>query len=87
MARGTRVVVIGIDMAQFYCRDGQCPVAIGNVQVYRDVNHVTKQYWRTVLPHLLRMIDAALVEEASASPPPEQAAAPAPLRAIGAASR
>lgn len=35
-----------------FCREGQCPVVIGNVFVYRDQHHMTATFARTLAPVL-----------------------------------
>ena len=43
-----------LDMTRFYCDDKECPVVIGGVNVYRDNNHVTVTYARTMAPYYHR---------------------------------
>lgn len=45
-----------IDMTRFYCRDQKCPQIIGHVFVYRDDNHITSTYIRTLAPMLWQKI-------------------------------
>lgn len=58
-ARATRGVAV-IDLSDLYCTATQCPVAIGNVAVYRDVHHLTESYAKTVGPFLLEKLRAYL---------------------------
>lgn len=37
-----------VDMRQLFCRNAQCPSVIGGVLVYRDSNHMTSVYARTL---------------------------------------
>jgi hypothetical protein len=41
-----------IDLTRFYCDASTCPVVIGGVNVYRDNNHVTVTYAKTLAPYL-----------------------------------
>ena len=41
-----------IDLHQFYCRDGRCPLVIGGVERYRDLGHLTATYSLTLTPYL-----------------------------------
>lgn len=51
-----------VDTADWFCPDGLCPPIIGNIYVYRDNDHVTNAYsrslapliWRHLGPHLER---------------------------------
>jgi peptidoglycan/LPS O-acetylase OafA/YrhL len=45
-----------LDLTHFYCGEDTCPVVIGGVNVYRDDNHVTVTYARTLAPYLYRAI-------------------------------
>ena len=40
-----------IDMTRWYCDEDECPVVIGGANVYRDSNHVTITYARTLAPY------------------------------------
>jgi hypothetical protein len=37
-----------MDMTPSVCREGRCPVVVGNVLVYRDQHHLTATYARTM---------------------------------------
>ncbi len=41
-----------IDLTDLYCDAGTCPAVIGNVVVYRDDNHITATFSRTLAPRL-----------------------------------
>ena len=41
-----------IDMTKYFCRDQKCPAIIGHVFAYRDKNHMTATYSRTLAPFL-----------------------------------
>ncbi|MGH3352710.1 MAG: acyltransferase family protein [Nocardioides sp.] len=41
-----------VDLTHLYCEDEICPAVIGNVIVYRDGNHITSRYARTLAPYL-----------------------------------
>jgi len=42
-----------IDLSDYYCSPTECPPIIGNVVVYRDTNHITATFARTLAPILL----------------------------------
>ena len=41
-----------IDMTHYLCPADTCPAVIGNLIVYRDDNHITRSYMRTLTPKL-----------------------------------
>ncbi|WP_328530319.1 acyltransferase [Nocardioides sp. NBC_00368] len=41
-----------VDLTHLFCEDRLCPAVIGNVIVYRDGNHITSRYARTLAPYL-----------------------------------
>lgn len=43
-----------IDLTRLYCDEELCPAVIGNVIVYRDGNHLTARYARSLAPYLGR---------------------------------
>ncbi|MET0838444.1 MAG: acyltransferase family protein [Marmoricola sp.] len=47
-----------VDLTPFYCDEDTCPVVVGGVNVYRDNNHLTVTYARTLAPYLFRAIKA-----------------------------
>jgi len=51
-----------VDLTDFYCNQTDCPAVIGNVLVYRDRNHTTGTYTKTLIPYFEREIEAALRE-------------------------
>jgi peptidoglycan/LPS O-acetylase OafA/YrhL len=61
-ARTTPGVTL-IDSTAMFCTDGTCPAVIGGVVVYRQVQHVTQTYARSMAPFLepevTRAVDAA----------------------------
>ncbi len=42
-----------VDMSNWFCADGACPVVIGNVHVYRDAGHFTETFGRSLSEPLL----------------------------------
>jgi peptidoglycan/LPS O-acetylase OafA/YrhL len=49
-----------VDFTDYICTDTACPPVIGNVWVYRDFNHPTATYMRTLSPIVEEKIIAAL---------------------------
>lgn len=49
-----------IDPTDLYCRDGSCPTIVGNVFVYRDHDHLSGAYSRTMAPLLADRVTQAL---------------------------
>ncbi|GAT72651.1 predicted acyltransferase [Microbacterium sp. HM58-2] len=41
-----------VDLTEYICDDSTCPVIIGNIFVYRDVNHLTASFVRYLAPAL-----------------------------------
>ncbi|MEI7056979.1 acyltransferase family protein [Nocardioides sp. CCNWLW239] len=41
-----------VDLTHLFCEERLCPAVIGNVIVYRDGNHITSRYARTLAPYL-----------------------------------
>lgn len=41
-----------IDMSSIFCRDAVCPMAIGGLHVYRDDDHVTREFNLTLAPFI-----------------------------------
>ncbi|SBS71024.1 acyltransferase family protein [uncultured Microbacterium sp.] len=41
-----------VDLTDHFCEVDFCPAVIGNVLVYRDVNHLTDTYARTLIPYV-----------------------------------
>jgi peptidoglycan/LPS O-acetylase OafA/YrhL len=48
------------DLTTAFCVDGRCPPVIGNVLVYRDDQHLTATYVRTLAPRLEAVISGVL---------------------------
>ena len=53
-----------IDLSDYFCDGETCPPVIGNVLVYRHMNHITATYVRTLAPMLKNALDAALQSDA-----------------------
>lgn len=48
-----------VDLTDLYCPDGHCGPTVGNVMIYRDLDHVTAMFGRTTAPMLeQRLVDA-----------------------------
>jgi hypothetical protein len=45
-----------IDLTPYYCDRKTCPVVVGGVNVYRDDNHISVTYAKTLAPYLWRAI-------------------------------
>lgn len=43
-----------IDLTRFYCDDDKCPAVIGGVNVYRDRDHISVTYAKTLAPYIYR---------------------------------
>lgn len=50
--------VVRIGTRDFYCREGVCPLVIGNVIVYGDRHHITATYGVTAWPAIAERIEA-----------------------------
>jgi hypothetical protein len=66
-ARAERAVVESaggtyVDVSDWLCAPLVCPVVVGDVLVYRDDNHITTTWTRTVAPLLAQRVAAALAE-------------------------
>lgn len=48
-----------VDLGELYCSEGTCPLAVGNVLVYRDLHHITATWSRTLGPILVERIRTA----------------------------
>jgi peptidoglycan/LPS O-acetylase OafA/YrhL len=53
-----------IDLSDYFCDGQTCPPVIGNVLVYRHMNHITATYVRTLAPMLKSALDEALQSDA-----------------------
>ncbi|MFE3292403.1 acyltransferase family protein [Rhodococcus sp. NPDC059234] len=49
-----------LDLSDAVCRGDRCRVVEGNVLIYRDANHLTASYARTLAPELGRQLGAAI---------------------------
>lgn len=49
-----------VDLTDRYCTEDVCPAVIGNVVVYRDLDHVTSSYGATLTPDVERRLTATL---------------------------
>ena len=58
-----------IDLTRYLCDDQRCPPVIGNVMVYRDSNHLSASYVKTLGPALEPFIQDWLVSRAPAGDP------------------
>ena len=48
-----------VDLTDLYCPHGHCGPTVGNVMIYRDLDHVTAMFGRTTAPMLeQRLVDA-----------------------------
>lgn len=41
-----------LDLTEYFCQEGRCSPMIGNVIVYRDLNHLTSTYARSLAPQI-----------------------------------
>ncbi|MEZ2390268.1 acyltransferase family protein [bacterium RCC_150] len=48
-----------LDLSKYFCPDSNCPAVIGNVIVYKDDNHVTATYMKTLTPYFEQAFMAA----------------------------
>ncbi|MEU4674671.1 SGNH hydrolase domain-containing protein [Amycolatopsis sp. NPDC023774] len=48
------------DLTKLFCTTEHCPVIVGNILVYRDDNHLTTTYARTLTPLIGALADHAL---------------------------
>ena len=49
--------LIPIDTSHMFCPDDWCPAIIGNVVAYRDDEHLTQTFARTLAPFFLASLD------------------------------
>ncbi len=66
-ARAERAVVESaggsyVDVSDWLCAPQVCPVVVGDVLVYRDDNHITTTWTRTVSPLMAQRVAAALAD-------------------------
>lgn len=48
-----------LDLTKYFCPDANCPAVIGNVIVYKDDNHVSATYMKTLEPYFEKAFMAA----------------------------
>lgn len=48
-----------LDFTPYFCQNGTCPAVIGNVVAYKDSNHVTSTYLKTLTPAVADTVFAA----------------------------
>ena len=48
------------DVTALFCTAQRCPVIVGNELVYRDDNHLTIEYARTLTPVMAALTDRVL---------------------------
>ncbi|MBS0421821.1 MAG: acyltransferase [Proteobacteria bacterium] len=53
-----------IDLSDYFCSSETCPPVIGNVLVYRHMNHITATYVKTLAPMLQSALEQALQSDA-----------------------
>jgi hypothetical protein len=58
-----------VDMENSFCTDRLCPAVIGGVLVYRDGDHMTATYSRSLASALGRAIDQAAAARGGVPPP------------------
>jgi hypothetical protein len=59
-AAGVPADVKFLDFTDYLCEDTTCPPVIGNIWVYRDFNHPTATYMRSLSPIVEEKVVAAL---------------------------
>jgi hypothetical protein len=52
--------VRGVDLTSFFCGPSRCFPVVGGVLVYKDENHLTPLFARTLGPYLLRAVRGVL---------------------------
>ncbi|MEJ5919593.1 acyltransferase family protein [Corynebacterium sp. H78] len=58
---------ISVDFTDVFCDDNRCPAVIGNVYVYRDNNHVSVTFAKTLATELDRQVNSFLKEDSKKS--------------------
>ena len=51
-----------VDTADWFCTPEHCPPVVGNIYVYRDSNHLSEAYVRTLAEPLGRAVTATLTD-------------------------
>ena len=49
-----------LDLTDLYCRRGGCPAAIGGVYVYRNADHISASYSRSMASELYQRLERLL---------------------------
>ncbi|MFC3291408.1 acyltransferase family protein [Modicisalibacter luteus] len=49
-----------VDFSHFFCDEEECFPELGNVLIYRDSNHITGSYMRTISPYLRKEVQLAM---------------------------
>lgn len=57
-ALGDKPGVYHLDMTDYYCPEGVCQALVGNVLVYMDNNHMTRQYGESMAPMAADQLEA-----------------------------
>lgn len=60
--------MVGIDTADWFCTAEDCPPVVGNIFVYRDHNHLSEYYLRTLVTPLAEALTTFLDTVAGSSP-------------------
>ncbi len=68
--------MLGLDTSTWFCRDGSCPVVIGNVMVYRDMHHISNAFADSAMPMLRDAIQPFLDGETVQQEAPEEQETP-----------
>jgi peptidoglycan/LPS O-acetylase OafA/YrhL len=67
-----------IDVNDLICREGVCPAAIGNVITYRDDNHLTPEFVKSITWRIRADLDRVLPELRPGVPNPPPTTTPVP---------
>ncbi|MBW9214114.1 acyltransferase [Mumia sp. zg.B53] len=60
---GKKKRAVHLDMTRWFCDEDTCPVVIGGANVYRDSNHITMTYARTMAPYYRKaLVKAGLLD-------------------------
>lgn len=55
--------MLALDTSTWFCREGSCPVVIGNVMVYRDMHHISNAFADSAMPMLREAVEPFLAGE------------------------
>jgi hypothetical protein len=61
---------IVVDLTRYYCNPDWCPSVVGNVIVYRDTNHITATFAKTLSKPLEQAIRDAIQKPLDTQQPP-----------------